>query len=192
MNRTSCLRFFLVDVFTSRPLAGNPLAVFLDADDIDVNLMQAIAREFNFSETSFVMKPREGADRPAEAQEARGTAFRRLRCFSPTVEVFGAGHNALGAWWVVVTHGGAPDDAVLWQEIGERVLPVRISRRNGAIERLAMTQVPPVLTPIGLTRRDVAAALHVSEHSVSVNLPACVSTAGATKHLLVPLERSTM
>src|SRR5256885_7535728 len=105
MNRTSCLRFFLVDVFTSRPLAGNPRAVWLEADGIDVNLMQAIAREFNFSETTFVMKPREGANRPAETQDARRPAFRRLRCFSPTAEVFGAGHNALGAWWVVVTHG---------------------------------------------------------------------------------------
>ena len=52
-----------------------------------------------------------------------------------------------------------------------------------------MTQVSPVLTPVALTPRDVAAALRVSEASVSVNLPACLSTAGATKHLLVPLER---
>ena len=170
------LRFFIVDVFTSRPLAGNPLAVFPEADGLDAGVMQAIAREFNFSETTFVMQPR------------APKAFRRLRCFSPTAEVFGAGHNALGAWWVVVAHGDAPRDAELWQELGERVLPVNVSRRDGTIERLAMTQVSPVLTPVRLTPPDVATALRVPVDSMNGDLQACVSTAGATKHLLVPLK----
>src|SRR5581483_9428814 len=81
----------------------------------------------------------------------------------------------------------ARNEDVLWQELGERVLPVSVSRRDGAIERLAMTQVSPVLTPVALTARGIATALRVSEDSINMNLQACVSTAGATKHLLVPL-----
>ena len=80
--------FALVDVFSDRPLAGNPLAVVPDADHVDEAVMPRIAKEFNQSETTFLVAPTmAGADN-------------RLRSFTPAgVEVFGAGHNALGAWW---------------------------------------------------------------------------------------------
>ena len=52
-------RFSTLDVFTDTPLAGNPLAVVLDSDGLDGERMQAIAREFNLSETVFVMPPRD-------------------------------------------------------------------------------------------------------------------------------------
>jgi trans-2,3-dihydro-3-hydroxyanthranilate isomerase len=56
-------RFLTLDVFTARRFAGNPLAVVLDADGLDNDTMQAIAREFNFSETVFVLPPRDPAHR---------------------------------------------------------------------------------------------------------------------------------
>src|SRR5262245_63305258 len=96
--------------------------------------MQAIAREFNYSETTFILPPRQAK------------ADFRLRCFSPSAEVFGAGHNALGAWWVLGAHGAvslSDSCATLWQELGERVLPVEISSQAGAILRVAMTQGEP-------------------------------------------------
>ena len=52
-------RFVTLDVFTTQALAGNPLAVVLEADGLDDGAMQAIAREFNLSETVFVMPPDE-------------------------------------------------------------------------------------------------------------------------------------
>src|SRR5262245_40599165 len=86
-------KFVLADVFTKEPLAGNQLPVVLDAVQLTERQMQAIAREFNHSETTFILPP------------IQAKADWRLRCFSPTAEVFGAGHNSLGAWWVLAELG---------------------------------------------------------------------------------------
>src|SRR5713226_2094710 len=110
-------RFLFVDVFTDVPLAGNPLPVVPDAEGLDADQMQAIAREFNASETTFVLPPR----------DPRVT--RRLRCFSPSSEVFGAGHNALGAWWALVARGDLAledGETTLSQELGDRVLSLDV------------------------------------------------------------------
>jgi trans-2,3-dihydro-3-hydroxyanthranilate isomerase len=77
-------RFATLDVFTDAPLAGNPLAVVLDAEGLDTAAMQAIAREFNLSETVFVFPP----------DEARHRA--RLRIFTPARELPFAGHPTVG------------------------------------------------------------------------------------------------
>lgn len=78
-------RFVTLDVFTDTALAGNPLAVVLDADGLDGPAMQAIAGEFNLSETVFVLPP----DNPRHRA--------RLRIFTPKAELPFAGHPTLGA-----------------------------------------------------------------------------------------------
>jgi trans-2,3-dihydro-3-hydroxyanthranilate isomerase len=78
------LQFHILDVFTDTRFAGNPLAVVHDADALDGARMQAIAREFNLSETVFVLKP----------QQARHTA--RVRIFTPAKELPFAGHPTVG------------------------------------------------------------------------------------------------
>lgn len=118
--------FALVDVFADEPLSGNPLAVVPDADDLDEALLPRIAREFNQAETTFLLRPgAEGADH-------------RLRSFTAGgIEVYGAGHNALGAWWWLLA-AGRLDRFGLWhQEIGPVVLPVIVER-----DRVAMRQEP--------------------------------------------------
>jgi trans-2,3-dihydro-3-hydroxyanthranilate isomerase len=77
-------RFVTLDVFTDRRLAGNPLAVVLDADGLDTAAMQAITREFNLSETVFVLPP--------DAPRHRA----RLRIFTPGREMPFAGHPTVG------------------------------------------------------------------------------------------------
>jgi trans-2,3-dihydro-3-hydroxyanthranilate isomerase len=79
------LDFYTLDVFTEQRLAGNPLAVVLDADALDAVRMQAIAREFNLAETVFVMKPAN----PAHSA--------RVRIFTPMKELPFAGHPTVGA-----------------------------------------------------------------------------------------------
>ncbi len=79
-------RFHTLDVFTDTPFGGNPLAVVLDADDLSGERMQTIAAEFNLSETVFVLKP-------AKA----GGNRRKLRIFTPQVELPFAGHPTVGA-----------------------------------------------------------------------------------------------
>jgi trans-2,3-dihydro-3-hydroxyanthranilate isomerase len=84
------LRFVVVDVFTDRPLAGNQLAVFTDARDLDDATMQALALELGFSETSFVLPPHTGG-------------HARIRIFNPAHEMRFAGHPTLGTAFVLGT-----------------------------------------------------------------------------------------
>ncbi len=81
----------VVDVFTDKALAGNQLAVVLDAGDIPPAVMQRVAREMNFSETSFVMAP----SQPDHAA--------RVRIFTPVTELPYAGHPTVGTAWVLAT-----------------------------------------------------------------------------------------
>ena len=88
------LPFHFVDVFAVEPLTGNPLVVVEGGTDLTLDLLQRIAREFNQSETTFLLPP------------TQPKADWRLRSFTPAgVEVFGAGHNALGAWWWLAQAG---------------------------------------------------------------------------------------
>ncbi len=112
---TSRYRYRVVDVFTRRPLEGNPLAVFPDASGIDETTMQAIARELNLSETAFVLP----ATRPDCAA--------RVRIFTPTREMTFAGHPTIGAAWVLLQDGIVPAGAgpfVLEEKVGP--VPVRV------------------------------------------------------------------
>lgn len=173
--------FVTVDVFTTQPLAGNPLAVFPDAMALDERAMQAIAREFGHSETTFVLPARDS------------NALWRLRCFSPTAEVFGAGHNALGAWWVLGVTGRVTFErdaarTVVHQELGDRVLPVELSHPSGSLERVTMTQAPPVFGETISDLRALAQALGIAEDQLAPAplRPQVVST--GAKHLLISVR----
>lgn len=123
--------FYWVDVFADRPLTGNPLALIPDADDLTEDQMTAIAREFNQSETTFLVRP------------DRSDADHRLRSFSPGgIEVFGAGHNAMGAW-IWLAHSGRLDveRESFVQQIGGDLLGVRVDRTTHA-PLVSMQQSP--------------------------------------------------
>jgi len=171
--------FVVVDVFTERPLAGNQLAVIPNAEGLDDDRLQAIAREFNYSETTFILPPR------------RAQADWRLRSFSPSAEVFGAGHNALGAWWVLAARGDVAlrdPETRLWQELGERVLPVAIASEAGAPLRVAMTQDKPRFGDKLTDRAGLAHALGLDTSDFDVEgLEAQAVYTGAT-HLLAPVR----
>src|ERR1700760_2568986 len=96
--------FVQLDVFTRTPLAGNPLAVFTDARGLEDQEMQALAREMNLSETTFIL-PRELA---VEAREGN-----RVRIFTVTEELPFAGHPTLGTALYLNKAGGAADKIVL-------------------------------------------------------------------------------
>jgi PhzF family phenazine biosynthesis protein len=177
--------FSFVDVFAVEPLTGNPLAVVDGAAALTLDLLQRIAREFNQSETTFVLPPtRAGADW-------------RLRSFTPAgVEVFGAGHNALGAWWWLAHAGKLPlrGDATLFhQEIGDRVLPVIIVRRDGQLARIVMEQEPPVTGRIVEDVEALAASLGLTADDLAVARVPCQVVSTGAPHLLVPIrDRDTV
>jgi PhzF family phenazine biosynthesis protein len=171
--------FYFVDVFAVTPLTGNPVAVVPDADGLSDAQMQAIAREFNQSETAFVLAPQ------------RPGATVRLRSFTPIgAEVFGAGHNALGCWLWLALAGRLPAAGAaspLAQQIGDDVLPVRVRRPPGGAVVVSMRQSPPQFGSIAADRGALAAALGLAEDDLVPADPAQVVATGAG-HLLVSVR----
>ena len=107
-------RYLQLDVFADRPGAGNPLAVVLDAHDMDAAAMQAFAAWTNLSETIFFLPPSPGADY-------------RIRIFTPRSELPFAGHPSVGAAWAALELGLAPKPSrQLVQECAAGLLPVRV------------------------------------------------------------------
>jgi trans-2,3-dihydro-3-hydroxyanthranilate isomerase len=94
-------RFVQLDVFTEEAFAGNPLAVFPEAEDIAGDQMLRIAREMNLSETVFVLAAE-------AAKEQSPAALRRLRIFTPTRELPFAGHPVVGTWNLLAREGVVP------------------------------------------------------------------------------------
>ncbi|RNF86108.1 PhzF family phenazine biosynthesis protein [Montanilutibacter psychrotolerans] len=111
----SARRFLQLDVFADRPGAGNPLAVAVDAQDLDEAAMQAFAAWTNLSETIFLLPP------------TTPEADYRVRIFTPNQEYPFAGHPSVGAAWAVLDQGLArARDGVLVQECAAGLLPVRV------------------------------------------------------------------
>jgi len=116
--------YVTVDVFTTRPFAGNPLAVIPDARGIDGDAMQRIAAEFNYSETAFVLPPEDPAN----------TA--RVRIFTPTDEIPFAGHPNVGTGFVLGRQGevfGRPVESLCRFEEEAGLVEVRLERRDGQV-----------------------------------------------------------
>ncbi len=169
------IRFHYVDVFAPRPLTGNPVTVVPDADELSLGEMQAVAREFNQSETTFLLQP--------TAPEAD----QQLRSFTPIgEEVFGAGHNALGAWLLIASTGslGASGGRFV-QQIGPDRLPVAIESEDGRT-RVTMDQSPPVFGDAVDDRAELAASLGLSLDDLA-DTAAVVASTGAG-HLLVEVR----
>ena len=106
--------FLQLDVFASRLLDGNPLAVIVGADALDGEAMQRIARWTNLSETSFLLTPTQpGADY-------------RVRIFTPHQELPFAGHPSVGSAYAAIEAGRVPTKAALVQECAAGLLPVTV------------------------------------------------------------------
>ena len=141
-------KFNQVDVFTDRPFLGNPVAVVLDADDIDPAQMQRIAAWTNLSETTFVLKP------------SSGEADYRLRIFSPTGELPFAGHPTVGSAHAVLESGILPPESrSLRQECLAGVLPLTVDGKGA--DRRIFVRVPEakLLRDCGETAEAISAAL---------------------------------
>ena len=140
------LAYRVVDVFTDRPFAGNPLAVVLDADGLSTEALQSLAQEFSLSETAFPMRADDGADY-------------RLRIFTPEVELPFAGHPSVGSAWVLRRLGRLPDGRVT-QSCGAGLLPVEAdddgATLTGGAPSVGEPRDPgPLLAAVGLTPDDL-------------------------------------
>jgi trans-2,3-dihydro-3-hydroxyanthranilate isomerase len=126
--------FLQLDVFTDHVFHGNPLAVFPEAEGLTDEEMQKIAREMNLSETVFVLPPRDDA------------SLKRLRIFTPMIELPVAGHPVVGTWNALARAGvvPVPEGGSGWtrihQELGIGILPVDIEFKDGEPLQVVMTQ----------------------------------------------------
>lgn len=168
------LRYLVVDVFTDRPLEGNPLAVFPDGGGLDAGTMQKIARELNLSESIFVLPP------------TRGDCNLRVRIFTPTMEMQFAGHPTVGVSIVARQEGLVARDAeriVLEEGVG----PVGV-RFEHAGDKLFAWLTPPPITFGETFDRGLAAAALGLDTTRMLDAPAQHVAAGTTAFIIVPLR----
>jgi trans-2,3-dihydro-3-hydroxyanthranilate isomerase len=140
------LRYDVVDVFTDRPFAGNPLAVVHGADGLSTGQLQAIAREFNLSETAFPLPPSAAADY-------------RVRIFTPASEIPFAGHPSIGTAWVLARDGAIGHGDVV-QECGAGQLPLTVDADGALLTGGVPTtrgdlDPSPMLAAVGLEPSDL-------------------------------------
>ena len=140
------LPYHVLDVFTDRPYAGNPLAVVLDGDDLSTESMQAIAREFNLSETTF----------PTSSDRADYA----VRIFTPGTELPFAGHPSVGTAWLLARLGRIPAGEVR-QDCAAGVLPVAVTGSGATLTGGAPTvsdplDAEPLLHSVGLEAGSLA------------------------------------
>lgn len=164
-------RFYTCDVFTDTRFGGNPLAVLPHADGLSTELMQQIAREFNYSETSFVFPPKAGHTR-------------HVRIFTPAREIPFAGHPNVGTAFVLASVGELGDikssETVTFEEEAGLV-EISIQASDGKIASCELTApqsfsvgetVPPglVADAIGVEQNDIVTSTHPPQLA-SVGLP---------------------
>ena len=156
----------VVDVFTDKPLAGNQLAVVLDAEGIPGDVMQRIAKEMNISETVFVLAP-----------EDPGNAA-RVRIFTPGAELPFAGHPTIGPSWVLFTQGLIRGGALEFK-LEEGVGPVAVRAEQGQSGTVFWMTHPKV--SFGAVVSDhsaAAAALGLFEDDLVPDIPIQVASTG--------------
>ncbi|HEY4216133.1 MAG TPA: PhzF family phenazine biosynthesis protein [Gemmatimonadaceae bacterium] len=173
-------RYLTADVFTDERFGGNQLAVFPDAKGISPELMPHIAREFNFSETTFVLPP----DDPSHTA--------RVRIFTPGGELQFAGHPTIGTAHVLASIGdikltGADTHIVLEEGVGP--VPVSIRSTNGQPESAKLTAAMlPEIGPPPPPANTLAAMLSLAPGDVLDGEQSPQSVSCGTPFLFVPLR----
>ncbi|HEY0101146.1 MAG TPA: PhzF family phenazine biosynthesis protein [Pyrinomonadaceae bacterium] len=176
------LHYHLVDVFTNRQFGGNPLAVFTNGRGVRVETMQAIAKELNLSETTFVLPPTDGAANDY-----------RVRIFTPGQELPMAGHPTVGTTYVLarehmIERGEDGAETEIKLEEGVGTIPVRIEWREGAANFIQMRQPLPTFGARVEDVRAVAEMLSIAPEEIAeTNLPLEVVSCGVP-FLYVPVK----
>ncbi|MFT4068904.1 PhzF family phenazine biosynthesis protein [Paraburkholderia sp.] len=162
------VRFKQVDVFTSTPFKGNPLAVVFDADALDTAQMQAIARWTNLSETTFLLKPDDAA------------ADYRVRIFTPGGELPFAGHPTLGTAHALLESGYPPKQAgKLIQQCGIGLVELEaLDSADGTHNAWAFAAPPARVTPLAADHYE-ALSTALRCHAIDFSAAPCAVDNGA-------------
>ena len=161
------LPFHTLDVFTRLRFGGNPLAVVLEADELTGEEMQMIAREFNYSETTFVLRPK----------DARHTAH--VRIFTPTVEVPFAGHPNVGTAYALATADGNETVEEFLFEEAAGLVRAKILRVAGEVDQVQLTAPQALSVGRSFAPASVAACLSLNAADIAVDVhQPCIATVG--------------
>jgi trans-2,3-dihydro-3-hydroxyanthranilate isomerase len=168
--------FAVYDVFSNRKLAGNPLAVVFDTDGLDAAAMQAIAGEFNLSETTFIRPARNAAHRA------------EVRIFTPRHELPFAGHPTVGSAIAITERAGEAEPAIFVLE--EKVGPVRCAVRNDGGVMFAEFDLPRLPEPVAFSGDPaaVAAALGLDPQDIGFENHTVSAYSGGVPYILVPVS----
>ena len=170
------MKYLHYDVFTSRPLVGNQLAVFPDGRGLTTEQMQAIAREMNFAETTFIL--------PAE----RPDTDIRMRIFTPGVEMPMAGHPTVGSTFALAHDGVIPRGQKQFV-FGLNVGPTRVDLEweGDDLRFVWMTQAKPTFGPPIADRAAAAGAVGLRESDLAPGVPSQEVSCGVP-YVLMPLR----
>src|SRR4051812_4924612 len=174
------MRYLHLDVFTDRPFEGNQLAVFPEPQGLSTEAMQLIAREMNFSESTFIF-PAEGVGPDARAGRAK------MRIFTPGSELPMAGHPTIGSTFALAHEGTIPPgqtDFVF--ELGVGPTPVSLEWEGDSLSFAWMTQRLPEFGAVVPDRPAWAAATGIEESDLAPGLPLQVVSCGVP-FMFVPL-----
>ena len=156
-------RLVHVDVFTSAPFGGNQLAVFPEAEGLSDARMLAIAREMNFSESTFVLPPSDP------------TATARVRIFTPGRELPFAGHPVVGTAFVLARERGVRD---LRFELGIGTLGVEADPGDGRLGSAIMEQPAPTFEPVDADGATLAGLLGLAADDLASETPSEYGSSG--------------
>jgi trans-2,3-dihydro-3-hydroxyanthranilate isomerase len=173
----SKLQYSLVDVFTDRAFGGNPLAVFHEASGLSTQTMQALAKELNLSESTFVLPAQE----PGHAYQ--------IRIFTPAIELPMAGHPTIGTTFILARKHlidlVEPETAILLEE-GVGPIPVTLQIQDGTYQHIRMQQPLPTFGTQFSDRETIAQMLSIDISAIDASLPIEVVSCGVP-FLYVPL-----
>lgn len=172
------LDYTLADVFTDAPFGGNQLAVVEGRHGLTREEMQNIAQELNLSETVFVFPP---------AKEAN---VRKLRIFTPQMELPMAGHPTIGAAYILASSGAVPTEEgrnewMLEERIGD--VPVTVHKERGRILKVEMKQPVPIFGEEFLDRKIAGELLSLAADDLHPDFPV-QSVSSGVPFLFIPLR----
>lgn len=167
-------KFYILDVFAEKKYAGNQLAVVRDGQKYSDDEMQQIAREFNFSETTFIL---------SETEQDGGY---KVRIFTPSQELPFAGHPTLGTAYIIQQEliSREVDQVTLDLKAGQ--IPVEFSYRDGEVQELIMKQLQPEFGKT-VEPAQVAPMLQIDPSDIDDRFP-CLETSTGMYDLIVPLR----
>ncbi|ADR23677.1 phenazine biosynthesis protein PhzF [Marivirga tractuosa] len=170
------IKFQLIDVFTSEPFGGNPLAIFDHADGLSADQMLKIAKELNLSESVFLKKPSAEADV-------------KMRIFTPGMELPTAGHPTIGTSFYLLKEKGIDpkkeNELLLEQNIGN--LKVQYEKKKGKISKILMEQPLPKFEQTFKDKKLVASLISIDEDDIEEDYPCRIVNCG-NPFLIIPIR----